>query len=74
MMIETGPFGAFSGVQTKPPPGDVPVFAKKTMPGRSVWLGADLLSAIMTVVPTPVTEKRFAAKSMGIRTQPADAG
>ncbi len=56
MMIETGPFGDFSGVQMKPPAGGVPVFPEKRRPGRTVWSGADLLSAIMMVVPMPVTE------------------
>jgi hypothetical protein len=54
-MTEIGPFGAFSGVQTNPPAG-APVFPEKSRPGRTVWLGADLLSAMMTVVPIPVTE------------------
>jgi hypothetical protein len=55
-MIEIGPFGAVSGLHTKPPGGTVPVFPEKSSPGRRVWLGADLLSAMMTVVPIPVTE------------------
>jgi hypothetical protein len=55
-MIETGPFDALSGRQTKPPYGGIPVLPEKIIPGRTVCLGTDRLSAVMTVVPTPVTE------------------
>ena len=55
MMMDTGPLGAFSGVHWNALAA-VPVLLENKRPGLTVSLGADLLSAIMTVVSMVVTE------------------
>src|SRR6516225_2746763 len=61
MMIDTGPFGAFSAVHLNPPAA-VAVLPENKRPGLTVSLGAELLSAIMTVIPIAGDRVEFGCK------------